>query len=73
MNKRKYKKFVKKFYKKSYYNVRLRKIINIINNIENYIPTPKKYRNVYLTFKKWAEKEYGESNNNITTKTIVYD
>ena len=48
-------------------------IINIINNIENYIPTPKKYRNVYLTFKKWAEKEYGESNNNITTKTIVYD
>ena len=48
-------------------------IINIINNLENYIPTPKKYRNVYLTFKKWAEKEYGESNNNITTKTIVYD
>ena len=48
-------------------------IINIINNIENYIPTPKKYRNVYLTFKKCAEKEYGESNNNITTKTIVYD
>lgn len=31
MNKRKHKKFVKKFYKKSYYNVRLSKIINIIN------------------------------------------
>ena len=44
-------------------------IINIINNLENYIPTPKKYRNVYLTFKKWAEKEYGESNNNMITKT----
>ena len=40
MNKRKYKKFVKKFYKKSYYNVRLRKIINIINMkyTGNYIP-----------------------------------
>ena len=48
-------------------------IINIINNLENYIPTPKKYRNVYLTFKKWAEKEYGKSDNSITTKTIVYD
>lgn len=40
MNKRKYKKFVKKFYKKSYYNVRLTKIINIINMkyTGNYIP-----------------------------------
>lgn len=40
MNKRKYKKFVKKFYKKSYYNVRLAKIINIINMkyTGNYIP-----------------------------------
>ena len=40
MNKRKYKKFVKKFYKKSYYNVRLRKIINFINMkyTGNYIP-----------------------------------
>ena len=40
MNKRKYKKFVKKFYKNHIINVRLTKIINIINMkyTGNYIP-----------------------------------
>lgn len=48
-------------------------IINIINNIENYIPTPKKYRNVYLTFKKWAEREYENQTDNLINKPNIFD
>lgn len=48
-------------------------IINIINNIENYIPTPKKYRNVYLTFKKWAEREYENQTDNLINKPNIVD
>ena len=48
-------------------------IINIINNIENYIPTPKKYRNVYLTFKKWAEREYENPTDNLINKPNIVD
>ena len=34
-------------------------IVDILQNIDNYKDAPKKYTSVYLTFLKWAKKEYG--------------
>ena len=34
-------------------------IVDILQSMENYKDAPKKYTSVYLTFLKWAKKEYG--------------
>lgn len=34
-------------------------IVDILQNMDNYKDAPKKYTSVYLTFLKWAKKEYG--------------
>lgn len=34
-------------------------IVDILQSMENYKDSPKKYTSVYLTFLKWAKKEYG--------------
>ena len=44
-----------KFKKKYSYD----QIVDILQSMENYKDAPKKYTSVYLTFLKWAKKEYG--------------
>lgn len=34
-------------------------IVDILQSMDNYKDAPKKYTSVYLTFLKWAKKEYG--------------
>ena len=34
-------------------------IVDIVQSMDNYKDAPKKYTSVYLTFLKWAKKEYG--------------
>ena len=34
-------------------------IVDILQSMDNYKDAPKKYASVYLTFLKWAKKEYG--------------
>ena len=34
-------------------------IVDVLQSMENYKDAPKKYTSVYLTFLKWAKKEYG--------------
>ena len=49
------------------------RIINTINNMENYIPTPQKYRNVYLTFLKFVEREYRNPEDSAINKPNIVD